>query len=146
MLNEITLKNPAPKEFHVTKHAVVSFIPGKKIAICTVTAAYIPIADFKAIFEKISELIKNEKITKFIFDKRKMTTFHHPSMEWYHLSWKEDMYKFGLTSHRKLLPNDRVFEQSVITGRKKIQRENPLFNYSKFDIIYCTSMEEAIEK
>jgi hypothetical protein len=102
--------------------------------------------DFKELFNKISVLVKQEKITKFIFDKRKLTTFHQPSMEWYHLNWKEDMYKIGLKKHRKLLPNDKLFEQSVITGRKKISRDNPDFNFDKFEIIYCNTLEEAIEK
>ena len=102
--------------------------------------------DFKELFNKIAILVKQEKITKFIFDKRRLTTFHQPSMEWYHLIWKEDMYKTGLKKHRKLLPNDKLFEQSVITGRKKIARENPDFNFDKFEIIYCKSLEEAIEK
>jgi hypothetical protein len=146
MLNEITLKSPAVKEFYVTKHAVISWMPAEKIAICSVTAAYIPISDFKILFEKISELVRAEKITKFIFDKRNLTVFHQPSMEWYHLIWKEEMYKFGLKKHRKLIPSDKLFEQSVITGRKKIARENPSFNYAKYDILYCISMEEAIEK
>jgi hypothetical protein len=146
MLNEATVKAPQTKEIHANKYASVSFISASKIAICTVNAAYIPMTDFKELFGKISELIKKEKITKFIFDKRKMTTFHQPSMEWYHLNWKEEMYSVGLKSHRKLLPNDKLFEQSVITGRKKIARENPDFNFEKFDIQYCYSIEEALMK
>jgi hypothetical protein len=39
-----------------------------------------------------------------------------------------------------------LFEQSVITGRKKIARENPDFKFEKFDIQYCSSIEEAIKK
>ena len=146
MLQDVTTKVSDSKEFSHSKHATISFIPSKKIAICTVTSSYIPMADFKELFSKISVLVKQEKITKFIFDKRLMTTFHQPSMVWYHLNWKEDMYKIGLKSHRKLLPKDKLFEQSVITGRKKIAKENPDFNFSKFDIVYCNSMEEAIEK
>jgi hypothetical protein len=146
MLNEVTVKAPQTKEYYASKYASVSFIPASKIAICTVNSAYIPITDFKDLFGKISELVKKEKITKFIFDKRKMTTFHQPSMEWYHLSWKEEMYAAGLRSHRKLLPNDKLFEQSVITGRKKIARENPNFKFDKFDIQYCNSIEEAIKQ
>ncbi|MDO1448896.1 hypothetical protein Q0590_21640 [Rhodocytophaga aerolata] len=146
MLNEVTLTTLQSKEYLTTKYASISFIPASRIAICTVNTSYIPITDFKETFSKIGELIKKEKITKFIFDKRKMTIFHQPSMEWYHLIWKEEMYKVGLASHRKLLPNDKLFEQSVITGRKKIARDNPDFIFEKFDIRYCTSIEEAISK
>jgi hypothetical protein len=146
MLHELPLKTLQTKEHLITKYASVSFIPASRIAICTVTAAYIPITEFKELFTSISELVLKEKITKFIFDKRKMTAFHQPSMEWYHLVWKEEMYGKGLTSHRKLLPDDKLFEQSVITGRKKIAREHPDFKFDKFDILYCNSIEEAIAR
>lgn len=146
MTNETTVASVVTKEFLSTKHASITFIPGRGIAICTVKASYIPMSDFKELFNKISQLVKQEKITKFVFDKRKMTTFHQPSMEWYHLNWKEDMYKVGLKKHRKLLPDDKLFEQSVITGKKKIIRDNPEFNYNKYDIVYCSSLEEAIDK
>lgn len=146
MNTETTKTQPVSQEFFTSKHANVSFIPSKGIAICTVKANYIPMNEFKALFNKIAELVIQEKISKFIFDKRQLTTFHQPSMEWYHLIWKEDMYKIGLKKHRKLLPDDKLFEQSVITGRKKIARDNPDFNFDKFEIIYCNSLEEAIEK
>ncbi|QHT70565.1 hypothetical protein GXP67_29895 [Rhodocytophaga rosea] len=146
MSTEIIKIHPDIQEFFTSKHASVTFIPTIEIAVCTVKVPYIPISDFKNLFNKTSELIKQEKITKFIFDKRKLTTFHQPSMEWYHMVWKEDMYKIGLKKHRKLLPNDKLFEQSVITGRKKIARENPDFSFDKFEILYCNSIEEAIEK
>jgi hypothetical protein len=134
------------QDFFTSKYANVSFDPQTRIALCTVTTPYVPMAEFQLLFKKISELVKQEKITKFIFDKRQMTTFHQPSMEWYHLIWKQEMYAQGLRAHRKLLPNDPLFEQSVQTGRRKIARENPDFDFEKFNIVYCKTIEEAIER
>lgn len=143
MITEITY----PVETVATyKHAVISLIREKNLVLLTITSGYVPMNEFKELFVQLTEVVKQEKITKFIFDKRQMTTFHQPSMEWYHLEWKENMYKHGLCSHRKLLPQDKFFEQSVEMGRKKIARDYPDFNFSKYDIVYCTSLEEAIEK
>ncbi len=104
------------EEYFSSKHATISFLPYEKAAICTVNTAYIPMAEFQQLFEIAGELVKQESITKFIFDKRKLIAFHQPSMEWYHLVWKEEMYNYGLRSHRKLLPEDKMFERNVIAG------------------------------
>lgn len=133
------------REHVVAKYATISSIEPLGIAICTVTAAYIPMAEFEKLLKTTGELIKRERLTKFIFDKRNLTAFHMPSMEWYHLNWKEDMYQFGLVSHRKLLPDDKMFERNVTEGRKRIMRENPWYDFNKYDIVYCQTMAEAIE-
>lgn len=130
----------------VGKHATISTIESMPVAVCTVTAAYIPKAEFEILLMTAGELIQEERITKFIFDKRRLTAFHLPSMEWYHLVWKPQMYQFGLSSHRKLLPEDKQFEKYVLEGRKKIARENPWFDFEKYDIKYCRTLEEAIER
>lgn len=134
------------REYLVGKHATISTVEAMPIAICTVTAAYIPKAEFEKLLHIAGELIQQEGITKFIFDKRELTAFHQPSMEWYHLVWKEDMYKAGLRSHRKLLPDDKIFQRNVAEGRKRIARENPWYDFDKYDIVYCRTLEEAIEK
>jgi hypothetical protein len=67
-------------------------------------------------------------------------------MEWYHIYWKEEMYRFGLTSHRKLIPDDALFKESIDIGRRKILKENPSFDYSKYDIIYCKTLEEGFRR
>jgi hypothetical protein len=133
-------------EYYVGNHATISSIESLPVAICTVTAAYIPMAEFEQLLKIAGELIKRTTITKFIFDKRKLTAFHLPSMEYYHLVWKVEMYKHGLKSHRKLLPNDKVFQHYVQEARKKIRREYPWFDFEKYDIVYCNSIEEALEK
>ena len=133
-------------EHYVGNHATISSIESLPVAICTVTAEYIPMAEFEKLLRIARELIIRDSITKFIFDKRKLTAFHLPSMEYYHLVWKVQMYKHGLPSPRKLLPNDKIFERRVQEARKKIRREYPWFDFDKYDIKYCQTLEEAIEK
>jgi hypothetical protein len=103
-------------------------------------------AECQEIFEKAGELILREKLTKCIYDERNLVAFHLPSMEWLYLVLKESMSKHGLFSHRKLLPDDKHFEHLVNIGRRKIMRENPWFNYEKYDILYCKSLHEALEQ
>ncbi len=129
------------------KHANILRVteePG--IMVVEATTSYIPIEEFKAIFNYIGESIKQQPINKLIFDKRKLTVFHQPSMEWYFVEWKEKMYDFGLKTHRKILPNDEVFKQSVKIGREKIKSIFPNGKYTLMDIQYSDSIKEAIEK
>src|SRR6478752_2619536 len=91
---------------HVTIYTVQEF---PSVAVVEATSSYIPIEQFKEAFNHIGELVKHEQITKLIFDKRKLSVFHQPSMEWYFVDWKEKMFNDGLKTHRKLLPADEVF-------------------------------------
>jgi hypothetical protein len=131
---------------YLSKHATISYNTELKFVLCQATASYIPMAECQEIFERAGELIIREKLTKCIYDERNLVAFHLPSMEWLYLVWKEKMSKHGLVAHRKLLPNDRQFEHLVNMGRRKILRENPWFAFEKYDILYCNSLEEAIEQ
>jgi hypothetical protein len=103
--------------------------------------------EFKTVFTQASEVISKYHITKVIFDKRKLSVFHQPSMEWYFTTWKEEMFlKYGVKMHRKILPNDNVFLQSVKLGRMKIEKDYPNGKYKELDIQYADSVEEAVEK
>lgn len=127
------------------KHAVVKTVNGNpEVAIVEAAASYIPIEQFKEIFAAIGDLVKEKKITKLIFDKRKLTVFHQPSMEWYFVEWKEQMFELGLKTHRKILPQDEVFKQSVKIGREKIKANHPLGKYLQMDIRYADTLEDAI--
>ncbi len=134
------------EESFASRYAVVSLDSERKIVLCTITCSYIPMAEFQTMFRRMAELIAKEQITKFIFDKRLLTAFHQPSMEWYHLVWKEEMYQLGMRQHRKLLPNDRLFEHSVEVGRQKIKQNHPDFKFERYDIRYCKSLEEALSE
>lgn len=127
------------------KHAVVTIVKDMpNIAVIEALSTYIPIEQFKEIFEYVGTMVINENITKLIFDKRKLTVFHQPSMEWYFVEWKEKMFDAGLKVHRKILPTDEVFRQSVKIGRDKIGKMHPNGKYKVMDIKYAESLEEAI--
>lgn len=134
----------ALEEFKSYRYARVEFIPGKQIAIITAITDYIPIEEFKEIFNETEELIRNERIQKLVFDKRALKVFHQPSMEWYFIEWKDKMFDLGLKKHRKILPNDEVFRHSVKIGREKILNENPNIKANEMEILYAESLEEAI--
>lgn len=129
------------------KNATVSIVQNHpSIAVVEATSSYISIAQFKEIFNAIGELVKEEKVKKLIFDKRKLSVFHQPSMEWYFVEWKENMYREGLSVHRKILPNDEVFRQSVRIGREKINKAFPNGMFHQLDIGYAETLEDAIYK
>jgi hypothetical protein len=110
------------------------------------SSTYIPIEEFKEIFNYIGDSLIENPITKLIFDKRKLSVFHQPSMEWYFVEWKEKMYDQGLRIHRKILPQNETFKQSVKIGREKILRDHPQGKFTLMDIQYAETIEEAIEK
>lgn len=110
------------------------------------TANYIPMEEFKSIFNFIDDLAGKKKVSKVIFDKTKLSVFHQPSMEWYFTDWKERMYKKGCSSHRKILPQDSMFINSVKVGRDKINKAYPDKVFHQLDIQYCDSIEEALQK
>lgn len=131
----------------ISKCAKVEVLENQKdVCIITATANYIPINEFKEIFDYIGTLVEVENIRKLIFDKRSLTVFHQPSMEWYFVEWKEKMYDMGLKTHRKILPEDEIFRTSVKIGRQKIEANYPEGKYLLMDIQYADSVEEAIEK
>lgn len=128
------------------KHAEIFTVKGNpEVAIIKATSSYIPIEEFKKIFNSIGELVKSNKVTKLIFDKTKLTVFHQPSMEWYFTEWKEDMFELGLKTHRKILPDNEVFKQSVKIGRDKINATFPNGKFHQMDIAYARDLEEAIK-
>lgn len=129
------------------KHAVISIAEtSKTVAIVEAKTEYIPIGDFKKIFEAIGEVVKEKGITKLVFDKRNLTVFHQPSMEWYFTEWKEQMFALGLKTHRKILPKNEVFRQSVKIGRDKINKAFPAGKFHQMDIGYAETLEDAINK
>lgn len=115
-----------------------------RTAIVEATANYIPLEQFKEIFQFIGNLAAENALTKLIFDKRKLSVFHQPSMEWYFVEWKEKMFEVGLKTHRKILPNDDVFRQSARIGREKINKAYPSRKFHQMDIKYASSMDEAL--
>lgn len=129
------------------KHASIGIVEGNEsVAIVAAKTDYIPISEFKIIFETLGSIVKEKRISKLIFDKRNLSVFHQPSMEWYFTEWKEKMFEAGLKTHRKILPMNEVFRQSVKIGRDKINKAFPQGKFHQMDIGYAESLEEAIEK
>lgn len=114
-------------------------------AVIIATDTYMPIEEFKETFHKAGAVIAEHQLTKLVFDKRNLSVFHQPSMEWYFVEWKGEMAKIGLVTHRKLLPQDSVFRQSVKIGRAKIDRDYPDHAYHQLDIGYAEDMKQALE-
>ena len=127
------------------KNAKVSLVEGTHTAVVAATGHYITIDEFKSIFNFIGDLVKTHKITKLVFDKRELNVFHQPSMEWYFVEWKEQMFNLGLKTHRKILPEDMVFRQSVKIGRQQIADKYPNGKFKEMDIQYFENLEDAIE-
>ena len=134
------------EERYASKHATLSCHAELQVLLCTATAAYIPMAEFMDLFEKAGELIASSNLTKCIYDERKLVAFHMPSMEWFYLVWMERMYKKGLSTYRRLLPDDKYFEQQMNRGKKKLLQENPWFTFDNYDIVYCRTLEEALSR
>jgi hypothetical protein len=140
------MSDPVQREIFKDKHAHIYYYPQQTIVVLTLASTYVPLEHFKNALNIIKELADQEKITKMILDKSALRIFHQPSMEWYHVIWKEEMLTKGLSTYRKILPEDPLFETSVKIGREKIIKENPGFDLSKFDIVYCRTLQEAFSK
>ena len=134
------------KDYHNSRFSYIYYNPDIKTIVCELKAEYVPIEHFKDTFYKVSELVEAGNNYKFIFDKRSLRAFHQPSMEWYYIVWKKDMYQKGLKVHRKILPDEPWFKKSVSIAKDQISRENKDSVIDKLDIKYCDSVEEAIEK
>ena len=143
MTNSLEVKSALLQEL---KNAKVFKVEGQSTLIIEATTGYIPFANFQEIFIETGKLVIAHRIEKLIFDKRKMTTFHQPSMEWYYTQWKGKMLAHGLKKHRKILPDDKLFRHSVEIGREKIFSQYPDAQFTKLDVQYAESIEEALAK
>jgi len=104
----------------------------------------IPIDNFKIIFTAISELIEKFPIKHLVFDKRKLRTFHQPSMEWYFAVWKPTIKAKGLINHFKILPKLEWFVQAVNAGKYEIFKKYSKDILDGISINYVDSVESAI--
>jgi len=142
---EMNLDSLGYKKAAETNEAEIWVNSNKAIVACIITSEYIPIEDFKELFDKISVEVLEGKLTKFIFDKRALRTFHQPSMEWYYISWKTEMVQQGLVQHRKILPDLQWFVKAVEIAKKPLLNKMSLNLVEKLDIQYCQSIQEATE-
>lgn len=140
-IHDLTLPS---ETFFEDEYAHVLAVRENKAIICILKKEYVPINNFQDIFLKISELVIEGGFRKFIFDKRALKAFHQPSMEWYYIHWKQNMYTHGLEVHRKILPPEPWFRKTVALARNEIIDKYADTILTKLDIQYCESIEEAI--
>lgn len=126
------------------KNADVYTVEDQATAVVNATGTYITIEEFKSIFNFLGTVVINNNITKLVFDKTALNVFHQPSMEWYFVDWKEKMFNVGLKTHRKILPQDEVFKQSVKIGREQINAKYPNGKFHQMDIQYFDNLDDAI--
>jgi hypothetical protein len=116
------------------------------IIMCVLKESYVPIEKFKETFAVIGKLASQRAFDKFIFDKRSLRAFHQPSMEWYFIEWKKEVYGYGIDKHRKILPKEAWFKKMVQIAKSQILSDYPDNIVHLLDIQYCDSVEEAIKK
>ncbi len=125
-------------------YADIYLLEDQPILVIEATSSYIPVDEFKKIFAKAAEAVRENAVQRVIFDKRALEVFHQPSMEWYFTAWKEEVLDHGMKTHRKLLPSDFAFRQSVKIGRMRISEKYPDLRTDEMDIQYAESLEEAV--
>ena len=126
--------------------AEVFLLSEQKLLICELLKEYVPIEQFIAVFSEMVPVIRAHQVKKFIFDKQNLRVFHQPSMEWYFLYWKKEIYELGLSVHRKILPqNQPAFKLAVEAGLAKIKREHKDTIIHLLDIKYSATIADAIE-
>ena len=108
---------------------------------------FVPFEDFKKLVELTSPYFLSGVYEVFIFDKSDLRAFHQPSMEWYYLEWKKEMYEEAhLDKHIKIWPTERWFQVVIEAGRNKIREAHPDHISNKLVIHYVDNQEEALEK
>ncbi len=116
-----------------------------QILVCQTQTPYVSMDAFKNSFLQSSGIIAERGVRKFVFDKRSLRAFHQPSMEWYFVEWKQEMFhKYGLRQHRKILPPEVWFKKCVEAGRSEIERKHPNNIFDQLDIRYTNNLKEAI--
>ena len=129
-----------------TPYLKAELLENGQALLCTTKKDYIPMQYFQDSFRNMGEFIKKNPVKKFIFDKTSLRVFHQASMEWYHVVWKKEMALYGLKTYRKILPDLAYFKMNVNLGRELIKKNNPDFKFEDYDIQYCNSVQDALEK
>lgn len=126
------------------EHAQLTHCAELKMAICSAQSDYIPISEFKNIFNAVTALLHNYPTQYLLFDKRQLRTFHQPSMEWYFAVWKQEAKSLGLNYHFKILPELEWFEKAVEAGKHEIFQKYGKDVLNGIEVVYVNSVEEAI--
>jgi hypothetical protein len=126
------------------ENAYAAYLPTQQAIFCEVKKGFIRREDFENLFHQVGKAAKLKYPERIIFDKSKMRVFDQPSMTWYHTVWKADLLAtIRFKKYRKILPDDVLFKTSVDIGRQRIAKEHH-FDFEKYDIQYCHTIEEAL--
>ena len=143
------MREPVPQGFILFESlpmANIYFHQASATALVVTTVNFIPMEPFKATFEKVSEAIEAHNLRRIVFDKRSLTIFHQPSMEWYYTIWKTMLCKEkGVKAHGKILPKDDPFRQSVHNARKKILHDKGSPELQLINITYFENFQELMK-
>ncbi|MBI1182644.1 hypothetical protein GC194_00120 [bacterium] len=144
-MNEIDQTIKLPELKLLNHYEFASVYVADDVCLVKATSTYIPTASFRQLFETVGEIVKKSRIKKFIFDKSNLMVFDQASMAWYFTQWKDEMYQYGLSVHRKILPADKVFKECVLLGREQINIKYPDAKFHKMDIRYSRDLKDALE-
>lgn len=143
------MREPVPGKFILYQKnplAEIHYHKDLQLALVVTTANFIPFQDFKSLFVKVGKVVEKHSLQKVLFDKRSLTIFHQPSMEWYYLEWKAQMLHYQwVMEHGKILPQDDLFRKSVEKARQKIFIENPTHPIHELKVVYYEDFQEALE-
>ena len=66
-------------------------------------------------------------------------------MEWYFLTWKQEILNYGLSSHRKVLPPYTLFKECVDACKGQMLSNTEHHFLTKIDLQYFDSVKECVE-
>lgn len=142
------MREPVPETFTVYQklpEADIFYSAPSATTLVVTKANFIPMEAFKKIFSAVAALLGAHETGRIIFDKRSLTIFHQPSMEWYYLEWKPRMLEqYKLSRHDKILPKDTLFRQSVNQARNKIYQAHPEHTIQRIQPVYFENLQEAL--
>lgn len=144
-MNTLSYKQYDFEKAHNSAFSSLYINKNLQMALCIAEQEYIPIDYFKGAFESVTDILSQYTMTTFVFDKRKLRTFHQPSMEWYFSVWKPQVKEKGLIHHFKILPELDWFVKAVEAGKHEIYQKFGKDIVNGISIEYVKNIEEAID-
>jgi hypothetical protein len=128
-----------------SSQASIFVSPESKQIVIQSHAPFISGSDFKDTFNSASEAIARYRLKTCIFDKRSLLIFHQPSLIWYYKFWKpQQLEKYGVDDHRKILPKDELFKSAVRSGFELVKNRMDTAYLNQITIQYYPNLSDAI--
>ncbi|MFT4736869.1 MAG: hypothetical protein ACI8QD_002685 [Cyclobacteriaceae bacterium] len=113
---------------------------------CIAIQEYVSIEAFKTTFQTILSIASKANFHTLIFDKRALTTFHQPTMEWYYVDWKVSAAELGIVNHFKILPPMEWFQKAVAIAKEGLDAQLKEKTGDRVVIRYTGTLKEGISK